>query len=166
MENHEQKSEFKHIVRIANTDLKGDKNTLYSLRKIRGVGFMFANMACSLSKVEGSKKVGELSAEEVSRLDSVIKDPKKFNVPKWILNRRKDYETGEDKHIILGDLKFTTDNDIKRLKKIKSYRGTRHASGLPVRGQRTKSNFRKNKGKVSLGVVKKAASRSKDGDKK
>jgi|TARA_B100001971_G_C18190012_1_gene538033 small subunit ribosomal protein S13 len=164
MENQEQKSDFKHIVRIANTDLPGEKGILYSLRKIKGVGFMFANMACNLSKVEGSKRVGDLNDDEVNKLDSVIKEPNKFNVPKWILNRRNDYETGEDKHIILGDLKFTTDNDIKRLMKIKCYRGSRHGFGLPVRGQRTKSNFRKNKGKVSLGVMKKSAPKS--GDKK
>jgi len=72
-----------------------------------------------------------------------------------MLNRRKDYEDGTDKHIILGDLKFTKDNDIKRMKKIKSNKGYRHAWGLPVRGQRTKSNFRKNKGKVT-GVKKKS----------
>ena len=55
----------------------------------------------------------------------------------------------------MGDLDFTVDNDLKRMKMIKCYRGMRHAFGLPVRGQRTKSNFRKNKGKASLGVVKK-----------
>ena len=46
-----------------------------------------------------------------------------------------------------------------KMKKIRSYRGVRHGIGLPVRGQRTKSNFRKNKGKVSLGVAKKAAAK-------
>jgi len=71
-----------------------------------------------------------------------------------MLNRRKDYETGEDKHLLSSDLAFTKDNDIKMLKKIKSYKGMRHAFGLPVRGQRTRSNFRRNKGKVT-GVQKK-----------
>ena len=51
-------------------------------------------------------------------------------------------------------LSFTQDNDIKMMKKIKSYKGVRHILGQPVRGQRTKSNFRKNKGKV-LGVKRK-----------
>lgn len=159
---------FKHIVRIANTDLPGNKKILYTLRKIKGVGFMFANVACNVSGVSHEKKTGDLDEDEIRKLDSVIREPVKFNIPCWMFNRRKDYETGEDKHIILGNIKFITDNDIKRLKKIKSYRGIRHALGLPVRGQRTKSNFRRNKGKVSLGVIKSktAAPKPEDKDKK
>jgi small subunit ribosomal protein S13 len=52
-------------------------------------------------------------------------------------------------------LKFAKENDVKMMKKIKSYRGLRHQWSLPVRGQRTKSNFRRNKGKGSLGVKRK-----------
>ena len=58
-------------------------------------------------------------------------------------------------NFLQDDLSFAEENDIKMMKKIRSYRGVRHGMGLPVRGQRTKSNFRKNKGKVSLGVIKK-----------
>jgi small subunit ribosomal protein S13 len=54
---------------------------------------------------------------------------------------------------------FTKDNDIKLMRKIKSYKGTRHSAGQPVRGQRTKSNFRKSKGKV-MGVKRKAGAKS------
>ena len=72
-----------------------------------------------------------------------------------MLNRRKNYEDRKNIHVITGDLIFSNENDIKRLKKIRSYRGVRHGMGLPLRGQRTKSNFRKNKGKSSLGVKKK-----------
>ena len=61
--------------------------------------------------------------------------------------RCEDYETGVDKHLLGTDLDVTQENDIKRLKKIKAYRGIRHIHGQPSRGQRTKSNFRRNKGK-------------------
>ena len=64
-------------------------------------------------------------------------------------------------HLINTDLDLSKDGDIKRMKKVKSYKGLRHTWGLPVRGQRTRSNFRKNKGKVSLGVVKKAPPKTK-----
>lgn len=151
--------EFKHLVRIANADLKGEKKILNSLRSIHGVGFMFANLVCELAKVEPSKKTGELSDKEISQIEKVIEDPVKAGAPNWMLNRRKDMETGEDIHIMTNDLKFIKDNDIKLLKKIKSYRGNRHARGLPVRGQRTKSNFRKNKGKAT-GVKKRAGAKS------
>ncbi len=68
-----------------------------------------------------------------------------------MLNRRKDVETGEDKHIVTTDINFVNDNDIKVMKMIRCYKGIRHSMGLPVRGQKTRSNFRKNKGKV-MGV--------------
>ncbi len=146
--------EFRHIVRVVNTDLDGKKTILQALRKIRGVSFMYANMVCSLSGVDKAKTTGHLSDEDVRKLDFAIRNPLKIGAPLWMLNRRKDYETGADVHLTLGDLDFTRSNDIKRLQMIKSRRGLRHAAKLPVRGQRTKSNFRKNKGKVQ-GIGKK-----------
>ena len=85
-----------------------------------------------------------------------------------MLNRRNDPEDGSDKHLLSSDLKFTVENDIKMMKKIKCYKGVRHSLGQPVRGQRTKSNFRRNKGKV-MGVVRKAvapAAKDEKSDKK
>jgi small subunit ribosomal protein S13 len=71
-------------------------------------------------------------------------------------NRQKDFDEGEDKHISASDLRLRKDFDVKRLRKIKAYRGIRHAAGLPVRGQRTKANFRKNRKKSgAVGVKKK-----------
>ena len=144
--------DFKHIVRVANTDLDGSKPICHALTKIKGVGNMFANLLCNIAKIDKSKKTGTLSDEEISKLDDIAKTPQGYDVPPWMMNRRRDPETGEDKHIVTSDLIFIKDNDIKMMKKIKSYKGMRHIFGLPARGQRTKSNFRKNKGKVSLGV--------------
>ena len=102
---------------------------------------------------EGAEEV----EEEIDKLEDAIKNPSKNNIPSWLLNRRADPETNEDKHVITSDLRLQTEFDIKRLKKIKSYKGLRHAVGLPVRGQKTKSNFRKNKGKA-MGVKRKKKS--------
>lgn len=146
---------FRHIVRVVDTDLDGNKPIKSSLRKIKGVSFMFANMTCNSTGVDPYKKTGHLSDAEVKELNNFIRNPFDNGVPSWMVNRRKDYEDGTDKHLLSNDLKFTLDNDLKRLKKIKAYRGTRHMFGLPSRGQRTKSNFRKNKGKGSLGVKRK-----------
>ena len=152
--------EFKHLVRVANTDLDGNKPIYKALTKIRGVGFMFSNMLCSLTGIDKKAKTGYLTNDQTKRLDDAIKNPEKFNVPSWMFNRRKDIEDGEDKHLVTGDLKFAQETDVKMMKKIKSYKGMRHAFGLPVRGQKTRSNFRKNKGKVSLGVKKRAGAKS------
>tara|TARA_Y100000310_G_scaffold341787_1_gene442126 strand:- start:24197 stop:24703 length:507 start_codon:yes stop_codon:yes gene_type:complete len=154
--NQEKKDDnFKYFVRIANTDLDGNKNIGNALRKIKGVSFMFSNLICNIAGVNKTAKAGYLKDDEVKKLDDVLNDLSKYNVPSWMLNRRKNYEDGKDYHIITGNLSFAEENDVKRLKKIRSYRGVRHGMGLPVRGQRTKSNFRRNKGKASLGVVKK-----------
>jgi len=155
-ENKEQKEDFRHLVRIANTDLNGARAIGIALRQIKGINFMFSNLICNLATLDPKKRTGDLTEQEISRLTEIIENPSKFGAPNWMLNRRKDFETGKDKHLITANLIFTQDNDIKIMKKIKSYRGVRHIAGQPVRGQKTKSNFRENKGKVHLGVKKKA----------
>ncbi len=158
-------TEFKYFVRIANTDLDGNKPICYALTKIKGVSYMLANALCNMAHVDKHAKIGYISDSDVKKLDDVLANPMQFGMPRWMVNRRKNYEDGKDYHLITSDLKFTTENDIKRLKKIRAYRGVRHALGLPTRGQRTKANFRKNKGKGSLGVKKKAQAPAKS-DKK
>lgn len=150
--------EFKHIVRIANTDLNGNKKVVDGLRKVKGISFMFSNMICSLANINKHEKIGNLSESDINKLDEAIRNPLKFDAPVWMLNRRREYETNDNLHLVAADVKFVQDNDIKIMKKIKSYRGVRHILGLPVRGQRTKSNFRRNKGKV-LGVKRRATAK-------
>lgn len=139
---------IKYIVRIANTDLNGRKQVGVAITKIKGIGAMFSNAVCTLAKVDASKKAGVLTDTELKQLNDVIANPVKYNLPKWMYNRRKDYETGEDTHLITANLTFNKDNDIKKIRKAKTYVGMRHSWGLPVRGQKTKSNFRRNKRKV------------------
>ncbi len=153
----EQKHEqgFKHIVRIANVDIPGEKAVRFALTKIKGVGINLADAACRIAGVNRQTKAGNLKEGEIQKLNAIITDPLRNNIPVWMLNRRKDYESGEDRHLLTGTLNFVHENDLKRLKKIKTLRGIRHQKGLPVRGQRTRSNFRRGKGKV-VGVKKKA----------
>lgn len=151
MEKEQKGSDFKHIVRIAGADLPGGKQLVYALRKISGVGFLMANALCKSANIDRFKRAGDLSDQEIGSLNEVLNKPE---LPAWMKNRRFEPETGEDKHLFGIDVRFTKDNDIKQMRKMKSYKGFRHSKGLPVRGQRTKSNFRKNKGK-SLGVSKK-----------
>jgi small subunit ribosomal protein S13 len=157
-------ADFRYIVRIANTDLDGKRQLIIGLQKIKGISFMMANAYCTILGMDQTRRIGDLSEQEASRLDSLIKSKKPAGVPSWLLNRKKDIETGEDMHLVGADLTFTHENDIRQLKKIKCYRGIRHIQGAPVRGQRTRSNFRKNKGKVASvkrSVVAKAASEAK-----
>jgi len=147
--------EIRYLVRICKTDLAGTKPIAYALTNIKGVGFCFANLACNLAHVEKNKKVGLLTDDEINKLNNVLENPIQYNIPSWLYNHRRSYETNVDQHLLTTDLDLARDNDLKIMKKIKCYRGVRHIQGQPVRGQRTKSHFRKNKGKVSLGVQRK-----------
>jgi small subunit ribosomal protein S13 len=143
---------LKYIVRIAATDLEGAKPIGQTLTKIKGINFSLANAICNILPLEKTKKTGSLKEDEIKKIEEVIKEPIKKGIPSWMVNRQKDYDTGEDRHLTSSNLKLRTEFDIKRLRKIKSYKGFRHGVGLPVRGQRTKANFRKGK---SLGVKRK-----------
>lgn len=143
-------AEFNEIVRLLDTDIKGSIKLSQALTKVHGISYMFSNAVCSLINIDKNKKVGDLSKEEVHKIESLARAPEK--IPSWLYNRRKDVETGKDVHLLKTDLKFQKEMDIKHLKKIKCYRGVRHSQGLPVRGQRTRSNFRKGK---TIGVNKK-----------
>jgi small subunit ribosomal protein S13 len=146
-----EEQKIRHLVRLANADLSGKKDILYALKNVKGVGIMLSNAALRIANIPLSKKVGYLSDQEIKKIEEILKNPKKYGVPIWMLNRRKDMETGEDKHLLGAELQFTRDTDIKMMKKARTYRGVRHMYGLPTRGQRTRSNFRSNKGKV-MGV--------------
>jgi len=155
----EKKSTFRYIVRVANTDLDGNKKIGNALKKIKGVGFSLSNAVCGLAEISQNTKTGELTEADSEKLTGVLKQIQK-DLPTWMLNRRRDPESGLDKHLLSADIEFNKEMDIRTMKKIKSYRGMRHAFGLPTRGQRTKSNFRRNKGK-GLGVMKSKAAQSK-----
>ena len=144
--------ETKAIVRVLNTDISGQKKTLQGLSKIYGLSTMFSNAICEATKIEKTKPIGQLTEEEIKNIESAITNPSSKNIPSWLLNRKFDPETGEDIHLTGPKLKLRREFDIRHMKKIKSYKGMRHAYGLPVRGQKTKGNFRKGK---AVGVTKK-----------
>jgi len=143
---------IKQIVRICDSDIDGNKKLCHALTKIQGVNFSLSNALCRIANLDKEMKIGELSDKDLNKIKEIIDNPLKYNVPSWLLNRRKDYDSGDDIHIYSSNLKLRKSFDIKRLQKIKSYRGLRHAKGLPVRGQSTKAHFRKGK---SVGVRKK-----------
>jgi len=144
--------EDEKIVRILSKDIEGKTKIYPGLTKIKGISWTLSNVICKLLKIDKTKKIGALTGEEISEISNFVKESGK--IPTYMLNRKKDFETGEDKHLLGVDLELRKEFDIKRLKKIKSYRGFRHMVGLPLRGQRTKSNFRKNRRK-GAGIKKK-----------
>ena len=144
------------LIRLCDADIFTDEKLYYALRKIRGVSFSYANAVCKVLHLDRNTMVGSLDANKISEIESVIRNPSKYGINGWLLNRRKDYDGGEDKHLVSSTIKLTLESDIKRLKAIKSYRGLRHALGQPVRGQKTRSHFRKG---VSIGVKRKSGAK-------
>jgi len=131
------------MVRIVGNDIPGERKMIVGLTQVRGVGYMFANTILNFLKINPNQRIGYLSPEQIKSIENVIKNPSTSNFPSWFLNRRKDVETGEDKHLITSDIAFTVRNDIEREKTSGSWRGFRHMFGLKVRGQRTRCTGRK-----------------------
>jgi small subunit ribosomal protein S13 len=145
--------EFRHILRITDTDVDGTLKTPYALKRIKGISLSLANAILKKAGVDPNVRVGFLTDANIEKIEEIIEEPAKYGIPNWLLNRRKDAETGKDGHMLSADLVLRTKMDIDQMKEIKSWRGYRHAYGLKVRGQRTKTTGRSGK---ALGVKKKA----------
>jgi small subunit ribosomal protein S13 len=143
---------YASIIRILQTDIPGNKHLLTGLTYIKGVSWAISNAICKILKMDPDKRVSDLDEKEITNITEFLNNPK---LPEYLLNRRNDFETGEDGHLITTGLDMKKEFDIRRLKKIRSYRGLRHAFGHPTRGQRTRSNFRAKGKKKAVGVKKK-----------
>lgn len=143
--------DFKYIVRLSNTDIKGEKSVVYGLTAIKGIGFHMACLIADRAGVERFERIGNLDDKKIETIQSIINELNK-NAPSWMLNHRREYDSGEDIHVIGADVDMKIREEINLMKKIRCYRGIRHELGLPVRGQRTRSNGRKG---LALGVSRK-----------
>lgn len=143
--------DFNYIVRIAATDLDGNKPVFLALSGIKGVGERVANILTDKAGVDRRARIGTLPEEEIEAISAQVETIDEV-IPDWMLNRRKDVATGEDQHLLRQDLDSRLREDLNRLKKIRSYRGIRHEQGQKVRGQRTRANGRKG---MAMGVSRK-----------
>ena len=144
--------QFRYIVRIAGTDINGKLKLAYGLAEIKGIGYTTALAIARMLGLDPEKRIGFLTDEEIKRIEEAVKDLRSLGLPPWLYNRRKDYETGEDKHLIGAELLFHARRDIEREIRIGSWRGVRHRVGLKVRGQRTHTTGRLG---MTVGVTKK-----------
>ncbi len=153
----EEDKDFRGIVRIGGKDMKGELPLKRSLLRVKGVSHTLAGAASGIIRSElgiiPSKRVGELTDEQIEKIDKILYSLHAHKLPAYLLNRRNDFQTGEDKHVIMNDLLFVLDQDISRMKKLYSWRGYRHAYGQKVRGQRTRNTGRKG---MAVGVIRKS----------
>jgi small subunit ribosomal protein S13 len=114
------------MARIAGLTLPPNKRTEVALTYLYGIGLTLSKKVLAETGVDGNKRIKDLSEEEVNKLRALI----------------------EKTYKVEGELRRDVMGNIKRLKDIGCYRGSRHAKGLPVRGQRTKTNSRTVRGNV------------------
>ncbi len=121
------------MTRIAGIDLQENWKIGYALTKIRGLGWTLSDKVLKDAGIDAKKRVSELASDEVSKITAEL-----------------------EKYQIEGDLLRSVRENIQRLQIIGSYRGLRHTRGLPVRGQRTRTNARTKRGKrKTVGAFKK-----------
>lgn len=112
------------MVRIVGVDLPEKKPVFIALTYLYGIGRSRANEICRLTNIDPLRKLKDLKEEEISRVRQILEQQYKFE----------------------GDLRKEVQSHIRRLIDIGCYRGIRHSKGLPVRGQRTRTNARTRKG--------------------
>jgi small subunit ribosomal protein S13 len=121
------------MARIAGVELEDKLKVDYALTKIKGIGWALSTKILDSLKIDSSKRISDLTSDDISKI-----------------------VTKMDKYPIEGDLMRKVREDIARLRATGSYKGTRHARGLPVRGQRTKTNARTKRGRrKTVGAFKK-----------
>ena len=113
------------MARILGIDVPDNKRLEISLTYIYGVGRQLSNEIISKLGLNPDMRAHKLSQDEIARINQLL----------------------QTEYVVEGDLRCQVQNNIKRLISIHSYRGSRHRSGLPVRGQRTRTNARTRKGK-------------------
>ncbi|MGQ9759134.1 MAG: 30S ribosomal protein S13 [Candidatus Methanomethylicaceae archaeon] len=145
-------SSYRHIVRIIDTDLKGEDKIGYALARIRGIGFNTSRAILHSCNIDPETRVGHLQDSEIKRIEEALLTIS-TRFPPYLLNRRKDPFTGKDSHLLGSDLVIGIKMDIDHMKKIKSWKGIRHSLGLKVRGQCTRTTGRFG---TAVGVVRKA----------
>ena len=128
------------MARIAGVTIPNDKQVDVALTSIYGIGYTTSKAILAAAKIEPTTRVKDLTEAEEQKLNDVI----------------------SAQHTVEGDLKRLVTNNIKRIKDINTYKGLRHKAGLPVNGQRTRTNARTRKGRAIAvgGAQPKAASKT------
>lgn len=144
--------EFNYIVRLHGTNIDGTKMVPYAITEVKGVGIRLARSIVKQLGLDATERLGSLSEADVKRLEGAIDEPSSVGLPSWMLNRRKDPMTGKDLHLLSSDLDLRVKDDIDLMRETRSWKGERHARGLKVRGQHTKTTGRTGR---SVGVSKK-----------
>ncbi len=151
-EKKQEKEDFLYIVRVANSDLKGERRVDLALADIVGIGPRLAKMIVRILDISARERIGDLKEDQIEKIREFIEKKEYEELPVWALNHRNEPITGTDYNLVSNDLSMQIQDDINYMKKMKSYKGIRHETNHKVRGQRTRSNGRRG---LSMGVTRK-----------
>ncbi len=165
--------DFRGVIRLAGKDMDGHLRVSEALRHVRGIGHNISNaliMAIERElSISPSALVGDLTEEQLNKIEEIARTPSSHGIPLFMLNRRRDYESGIDRHVLGLDLAFQTKQDLQREKDARSWIGWRHSLGQKVRGQHTRTTGRTG---MTVGVLRKtiaqqaAAAKAEEKEKK
>jgi small subunit ribosomal protein S13 len=155
-ENPQQKTREESIVRIAGKDINGSYKLHKALMRVKGISNNLAHaivlQASKKYNMNPNEQIGNLSDEQMANIEDVINHPTKYNIPEYLINRRKSAEDGSSIHMTGNDLSVKVRQDIEQDIKIQAWRGYRHQYGQKVRGQHSRSTGRTG---ATIGVTKK-----------
>ncbi|RDE17669.1 MAG: 30S ribosomal protein S13 [Candidatus Thorarchaeota archaeon] len=144
--------EYRHIIRMAGTDIDGQENLLQGITRVKGVGMRMSKSVLTRLNMDPTSRLGYLTDAEIQSIEKLLADIGAAGFPVWYVNRPKDRSSGRNLHLTGPDLEFARRTDIDRLKRIKAWRGIRHSFNVKVRGQHTRSTGRRG---VAVGVSRK-----------
>ena len=142
----------KVFFRKLRSQVDGNALVEQGLTQIRGVGRRFAQAVIKICDINPRTRIGAVAEKDLNQIEEILLDPIAHGIPEWMVNRKKDFRTGENLHFLGNRLDLQVKQDIDRMKRIRSYKGVRHRFGLKVRGQRTRSTGRHG---LVIGVVRK-----------
>ncbi|MFH1750472.1 MAG: 30S ribosomal protein S13, partial [Candidatus Micrarchaeota archaeon] len=153
---------FRGIVRVYGKDLDGHFNIYKALLRVRGIGATLARVMEKIIirelKITNKTRVGDISEEQMDKIDAILKNPTAHGVKPYLLNRQRDRESGKNLHLLMNDLSFSHRQDIQIEKDTHTYKGWRFTLGQRVRGQHSRTTGRSG---FTVGVMKKAIKEAK-----
>lgn len=151
------KEGIRGILRIAGKDVDGGMAISQAIAHVKGIG---STLAINLSRVieqqlkmDASAPIGSLNDQQIEQIEELMKNPTKYGIPAFLMNRQKNDDTGAASHMVMNDLVFLNRQDVQKEKEMKSWIGWRHSIGQKVRGQHNRTTGRSG---MTVGVMKKA----------
>jgi small subunit ribosomal protein S18e len=112
-------NDFKHIIRILNTNVDGKRQVPFGLTAIKGCGRRFGMLICKRARIPLTMRCGSLDEDHVTAIQAIMEHPLDHGFPVWMLNRRRDIKEGKNVHLASTGLDSYIREDVERMKKMK-----------------------------------------------